>query len=323
MKGMRLGPVVLLLVGLACGGSLGGGRDGGDADVDVDADADADANADADVDAVSDGGADGGRDADPRRDADLGGGDADHDEILEEPPDPCARPTPSGHLRLVTFNIRAARTASVDAIAAAIDAIDPDVVGLQEVDVGTARSGGLDQVAELSRETGMTGIFAKTIDFDGGEYGIGLLSRFPILSHERLPLPGEGEPRALLVVELDIVGEAAVVAVTHLGLDEETRRQQVDAINGALSSEGTLALVGDFNFDPSAAPYATMTGAGWRDAWAEGGTGDGFTHSAVDPRARIDFVYLGAAAPAPACAEVPLLAVSDHLPVVITLPGAL
>lgn len=320
---MRIVCVVILVVVQACGGTLGEEDSGrGDADRVVDSGTDSDADIDDDGDAHIDGG----RDADRSGDVDLDededvDADLDQDDVI--PPDPCATPTPSGHLRLMSFNIHAARTVDIEAIADAILEFDPDIVGLQEIDIETGRSGGVDQISALSTRTGMSSLFAKTIDYDGGEYGIGLLTRFPILSDDRLPLPGSGEPRVLLIADLDIAGTSTRFAVTHLGLDDDTRRQQVDTILGALSVEETLALVGDFNYSPTEAPHATVTSAGWRDAWEEAGTGDGFTHSASDPRARIDYVYLGTAAPVPTCVEVPSLSVSDHLPVVVTLPWGL
>ena len=43
----------------------------------------------------------------------------------------------------------------------------PDLVALQEVDRGTKRSGGVDQLAELGRLTGLTPTFGRAIDFQG------------------------------------------------------------------------------------------------------------------------------------------------------------
>ena len=67
---------------------------------------------------------------------------------------------------------------------------------LQEVDRGTERSGRVDQAAELARLTGMQGVFGKTLDFQGGGYGLALLARWPVagdtLVHLALDPPGEG-----------------------------------------------------------------------------------------------------------------------------------
>ncbi len=239
------------------------------------------------------------------------------------PPDPCAIPRLDGFLRLVTYNIRAGRTADIEDVAAAILDFDPDIVGVQEIDVETERSGWIDQMAVLSARTGMAAFFAKTIDYQGGEYGIGILSRFPILSEEILPLPradAAEEARVLLTTRIDVDGVVLTIGVTHVGGTAETRALQVDTILTELSAQETFMLMGDFNHQPSAAPHQAILAAGWRDAWQEGGVGSGFTVTPEEPQKRIDFLYLGDDAPTPACIEVPSLFVSDHLPIVATFP---
>ena len=54
---------------------------------------------------------------------------------------------------------------------------EPDLVALQEVDRGTVRSGSVDQLAELARLTGLAPVFGQTIALQGGDYGVGVLSR--------------------------------------------------------------------------------------------------------------------------------------------------
>ena len=75
----------------------------------------------------------------------------------------------AGTLRLLSYNVRHC-SGKEDLIhysqtAAAIQRETPDFVGLQEIDVGTKRSKGVDQGAELSRLTGMHVTFAKAIDY--------------------------------------------------------------------------------------------------------------------------------------------------------------
>lgn len=87
-----------------------------------------------------------------------------------------------------------------------------DIVLLQEVDRNTVRSGNVDQVAELTRLTGMHAQFGKSLDYQGGEYGIAILSRWPIIAREVVDLKvtppqvragGSTEPRVALVVTID------------------------------------------------------------------------------------------------------------------------
>jgi hypothetical protein len=153
---MRFMTVFFVFVAQGCGGALSAPEPAdGDGDSDVDSDVDGDVDGDSDTDSDADG--------DDAHDAD-GPVDADADQDDGPPPDPCAVPTPTGFLRVMTFNIQAARTASIDAIADAILAFDPDIVGLQEVDIETGRSGGVDQIAVLAARTGMEGLFGQAND---------------------------------------------------------------------------------------------------------------------------------------------------------------
>ena len=85
------------------------------------------------------------------------------------------------------------RTRSIDLERSAqvIAEVDPDVVTLQEVDVGCGRSGGINQAAWLGERLGMTPVFGAFMDYDGGHYGMAVLSRLPVLDHENiLPIHG-------------------------------------------------------------------------------------------------------------------------------------
>jgi endonuclease/exonuclease/phosphatase family metal-dependent hydrolase len=86
--------------------------------------------------------------------------------------------------------------------AAFIKKADPDAVFLQEVDVKTQRTGGVEQAAELGRLTGMKVTFGKAMDFGGGEYGNAILTKVKPSSSRVIPLAGGTEPRAALAVEI-------------------------------------------------------------------------------------------------------------------------
>jgi endonuclease/exonuclease/phosphatase family metal-dependent hydrolase len=85
-------------------------------------------------------------------------------------------------LKVLCYNIHHALPPSkkdsidLDAIARVIIRSKPDLVALQEVDVHTRRSGPFNQAEELGRKTGLTPYFIKAIDYDGGEYGVAILS---------------------------------------------------------------------------------------------------------------------------------------------------
>ena len=153
-------------------------------------------------------------------------------------------------LQVMTYNVR--HCAGMDLVldydrtAAVIMRQQPDVVALQELDSMTGRSGQRDQLGELAERTQYHPVFGAAIDFDGGKYGVGVLTREPPLSIRRIPLPGE-EPRVLLVVELSDY----VIACTHLDLEDTCRLASVPLIvEEARRWQKPFVLAGDWNDGP-------------------------------------------------------------------------
>ena len=223
--------------------------------------------------------------------------------------------------RILSYNIRAGKgvdgSPALDRQAAAIRALAPDVVALQEVDRSTQRSGRVDQAAVLAKGTGLHAVFARAIDFEGGEYGIAVLSREAPHATRTVPLPSpHDENRVLLVADFG----AFVFAATHLPLDEGDRLAAVDRILAELlPSDRPVFLAGDWNAFPSDATLSRI-GRGFR---LLSGT-DEPTFPADAPDRCIDYVAVdGDHAPLFAggssrVADEP--AASDHRPLLVTLP---
>jgi len=138
-----------------------------------------------------------------------------------------------------------------------------DVAAIQEVDSVTKRNGGLYSLEEIGREAKMFATFAPAIKFQGGKYGIGILSKKKPLSVHRIPLPGREEPRMLLVAEF----KHYVVACTHLSLTDEDRMASIPLIleeagkwtsRGAKASAKPFILMGDLNDEPGMPFYKEM-----------------------------------------------------------------
>ncbi|MFC1707251.1 endonuclease/exonuclease/phosphatase family protein [Planctomycetota bacterium] len=201
-------------------------------------------------------------------------------------------------LRVLTYNIHAGRGAdgalNLRRIAAVITKLAPDLVSLQEVDRGTRRSGRVDQAAELGRLTGMRPLFGRAIDFDGGQYGVAILSRFPVMRTENHPLPGspERERRTALVAHIGLGedGRELVFAATHLDnrADATDRMAQTRELNKLLlaGQGGLVILAGDLNAVPGSVVMQPMLSR-WGDAAHDRPES---TYPAGLPTRRIDYV---------------------------------
>ena len=130
-----------------------------------------------------------------------------------------------------------------------------DIAAIQEVDSVTKRNGGLYSLEEIGRKAKMFSTFAPAINFQGGKYGIGILSKKQPLSVHRIPLPGREEPRMLLVAEF----EHYVVACTHLSLTDEDRMASVPLIvEEAQRWTKPFVIMGDLNDEPNTPFYREM-----------------------------------------------------------------
>lgn len=155
-------------------------------------------------------------------------------------------------LRVMTYNIRNGigmdMKANYDRTANAIIKWKPDVVAIQEVDSVTKRSNKLFIAEELGNRTGMQYTYASAINFDGGKYGIALLSKEAPLQTYKIPLPGREEARVLLVVEF----EKYVFLTLHLSLTPEDQVLSFKAINAELEkTDKPIFIAGDFNAFPN------------------------------------------------------------------------
>lgn len=155
----------------------------------------------------------------------------------------------STELVLATLNI-AHGAKGLDVVAQAIRDVSPDIIGLQEVDVGCERSGFVDETAELARLAGYNyHAFFKAIPLGDGEYGTALLSRYPIESYEVSALEsGSGERRSVGHAVINVDGIKLDVLVTHLSYeDRSVRIEQMKTIGKMLKTYDRYVLTGDFN----------------------------------------------------------------------------
>lgn len=154
-------------------------------------------------------------------------------------------------LKLMTYNIKNANgmddVCNFQRIANVINNASPDVVAIQEVDSMTKRSGQKYVLGEIAGRTQMHAYFAPAIDFDGGKYGIGLLTRQVPVRLQTIPLPGREEERALVLAEF----EDYIYCCTHMSLTEEDRMESLKIVKSFTTPyKKPLFLAGDMNAEP-------------------------------------------------------------------------
>lgn len=218
-------------------------------------------------------------------------------------------------------------------VAAVVRSTGADIVLLQEVDKFTTRSGKVDQVAVLTRLTGFRAAFGKTLDYQGGDYGIAVLSRWNIVGDSLIRLPvnppqaragGVYEPRGALRVSIAAPGGAIHVINTHLDASraDSFRRQEISTVIAAgndMKKPGALVLIGgDLNAEPPSEVMAAVRSARWVDLWPTCGKGNELTYPQDKPVKRIDYLL---STPTTRCRKASVLTTdaSDHRPVLFEL----
>lgn len=176
-------------------------------------------------------------------------------------------------LRLLTYNVhRCIGTdgrLSPERVAAAIAATEPDIVVLQELDVGRARTGGVDQAEIVARELGMQMHFHPALRVMEELYGDAILTELPSRLVRAGPLPGfKGwrvlEPRGALWAELEVGGVRLQIVNTHLGIVPRESAVQMEWLLGPEwlghpDCSDPLILAGDLNAVPGTRTYRRIS----------------------------------------------------------------
>jgi endonuclease/exonuclease/phosphatase family metal-dependent hydrolase len=175
--------------------------------------------------------------------------------------------------RILTYNVH--RCVGVDGrldvarVAEVIARLEPDIVALQELDVGRARTGGVDQAHEIAERLEMAVHFHAALRVEEELYGDAILTTYPEKLIHAGRLPGYSriqslEPRGALWICVDIAGRPVHVINTHLGL--VPREQQIQAAwiagprwLGHPKCKGPTILLGDFNATAASVVYRTLT----------------------------------------------------------------
>ena len=226
----------------------------------------------------------------------------------------CTTLSTQAPLRVLSYNVRNCRglddyeSINVERIARVIRGQCPDVAAIQELDRQATRSGQRDILQELADATGMIGSYGEAIAFQGGAYGVGILSKKRPVRTYHIPLPGKEEARVLLVCEFDTF----VFFCTHLSLTAESRLASAEIIGRERAKFAKpVLLAGDFNAEPEAAELRAFEQS-WKRASPLRPT-----FPADKPDRVIDYIFVSAGtefqAADAAVVEEPVA--SDHRPV--------
>jgi endonuclease/exonuclease/phosphatase family metal-dependent hydrolase len=204
-------------------------------------------------------------------------------------------------LKAMTYNIHHGEgidgKIDIDRIAELILQNNIDVAALQEVDKGVERTNKIDIMHLLSEKTGMNFYFDKNIDYQDGEYGNGILSRYPIIQSRNFhyTMIREGEQRGLLQCVINFHEIEIAILNTHIDYreDDTERLKNVEEIKQVIAnySELPIILCGDFNDLPGSRTHNSLKET-FIDVWEECGDSEGFTYHAEKPSKRIDYIFL-------------------------------
>lgn len=208
-------------------------------------------------------------------------------------------------VRLMTYNVHGCGgvdgRVSPRRVARVIAAQTPDLIALQEIDLGRRRSRTEDQAEIIARQLGLHVVFCPTITRGQEHYGHALLSRWPIEIVKRALLPHNPtgwwkEPRSALWARVLVNDTRINLVTTHLGLGPHERWLQMQMLLskdwlGGLSDDELILLCGDFNLTPGSRPYR-LAATRLRDVQAVcAGHRPVSTFTSMRPFLRLDHIF--------------------------------
>lgn len=238
-------------------------------------------------------------------------------------------------LKVMTYNVKhcspyipgiAEPDIDIQSTADVIKSAEADIVFIQEIDRNTRRSNGVDQVMELAKLSGFAHFyFSKGQDYQGGEYGDVLFSKYPLRNTATYDLPRieiEGTYVGYCTLgraTITVGGNTITIANTHLATTQENRDLQIPFINETLqSSRYPVILGGDMNATPYNSTINTLDSYGF----VRSGKGlNQFTIPSIDPTRELDYICFRPADRFEVIEHKVITGTnaSDHLPVLSTI----
>lgn len=245
-------------------------------------------------------------------------------------------PDNSSKISVMSYNIRHCApyygtsentTANVYGIAEVVKKVKPDVVFLQEVDKNTTRSLGIDQARKIAELVGYPNFtFFKMMDYQGGEYGLAILSALPLKEVNTHMIPSVIDGHT--ITGNNVVGTAKInhagidicLAVVHLSVNQIDRDKQVPYVLNNILGNLSIPILccGDFNATPSNSTMNLFDGAGYVRS---NKNPSNFTIPSNEPNREIDYITFKPANSFAVTSHMVMtgLNASDHLPIVSVL----
>lgn len=229
-------------------------------------------------------------------------------------------------LKIMSYNIHVGQDGAgknqLQKMAAFIKSSGADIVGIQEVDSVCNRSGKVDQMKFLAENTGMYYTYARHFAYDGGSYGVGILSKFPLMNvkDHRIILTSNGTSdaatRALLTANILLGKREVIFATVHMDYRDSNSRfaQSQDLVRILGNISLPVILTGDLNAEPGTKEIVNI-----QTIFSDTGNNTDLSFPAIKPVKKIDFVMVSKAnLKRIKKVEVSPVLFSDHLPVMST-----
>ena len=206
----------------------------------------------------------------------------------------------------------------LEALAQVIEAENPDVVGLQEINRGWVVNGSTDMLTWLSQRLDMPYVWNPTT---GALWGNAVLSRLPLneADMQTLPPPDLLLGRGFIWANVDVGnGDTLNIIDTHYHHKDDgsdIRVAQSQAILDYWGERPFTLIMGDLNAESNAPEIQMFHNQGFLDVLDETNVVPGYTNDALNPSRRIDYIFITPDL-TPTNAAVPPEPASDHLPVI-------
>jgi len=195
---------------------------------------------------------------------------------------------PKNELTFMTYNIHFGQgmddLLNLERIAQNILIDDPDIIGLQEVGVGSAYLQGVDMAFWLAKRLTMNYYYYNPIN-NHHELGNAILSKYPIVLSEGYDIPSILMERTFVHCVVEVSSSLTLdVFCTHIGIRTENKSAQVDFLLEKITEIATTSkqvLMGDFNLRNDTSEIGSVLNY-YNDTAAEFG---------VDPQPSIDYIF--------------------------------